>query len=204
MAWTLGDYASLDDIRTELGIKATNTDSDGMLEAYITEASRMIDAYCQRRFYGVVETRYFDAEADIASDGRTLLVDEDLAGVVSVTIGDGTVLASTDFVTVPSNFTPKFGITMLRSSVHSFANYITNSERAIVVNGTWGFVAGTVPPEDIHRAAISLARWMFHRRKAAPESGAGGDKGAYTVSSDLPQEIQSSLVTYVKRRFGAA
>ncbi len=201
MAWQLGDYCSLDDIRTEVNIKAANTTPDGRIEQYIAEASRKIDDYCQRHFYGVVETRYFDAEEDTYD--RDLLLDEDLAGVISITLGDGTILATTDYVTRPANFAPKNTIRMLRSSVHAWQNFVTNSENAIAVNGTWGFNAGTLPPEPVRRAAIELVRWMFHRQRAAPESNAGGDKGGYTVSSDLPKEIQDGLITYVRPRFGA-
>lgn len=205
MTWALGDYATLEDVRAEINLKEANTASDAALEAYITEASRMIDAFCGgRRFYGTVETHYFDAEQDIADDGRTLLVDDDLSGVVSITLGDGSTLSASDFVLKPANLTPKFAVTILRSSTKSWAHYVTDSENSIALNGTWGYVPGTVPPEDIRRAAISLVRWMFHRKRAQPESGVGGDKGAYNVSSDLPQEIQAGLIYYVRRRFGAA
>lgn len=202
MAWELGDYCTLEEARAEVGIKAANTDHDSLLEEYIENSSREIDEYCGRHFYGLEETRYFDPEEDLSEDGRDLLLDEDLAAVISVTIG-GTTLPADEFVTRPANVTPSWGLRMLQSSSMSWYDYTDDSENSIAVAGSWGYNPGTTPPAVIRRACVALVRWKFQRKKAAPEGGAGGDKGAFNVSSDIPAEIQRNLRTFVRWRPGA-
>ena len=196
MAWVTGEYCSLEDVKAELGIVAANTNDDAKLQSYITAASREIDTFTKRRFYGVVDTRYYHALND--TDGRRLLLDYDLSGVIEITLGDGSVLAASDYVLEPYNEDPKFAVVLKASSDLSWKNYDTDPERAIAVEGTWGYTAGTVPPEAIRRAAISYTRWRYLARRASPTSGQTGTGGIgeYPVTSHLPDEVQRMLTPF--------
>ncbi|MBZ0310601.1 MAG: phage gp6-like head-tail connector protein, partial [Anaerolineae bacterium] len=148
------DYTTLEAIK--LTLNEVGTTDDAFLTALITRASRAIDTHCGRFFVGEAQTRYFDAIADI--DGQILLLDEDLLSVTELTNGDGDVIASSDYVLLPSNHSPHYAIRLKASGSESWT-YVDDPENAIVVNGTWGFSNGT--PDDVEQACIRLVVFMY-------------------------------------------
>lgn len=193
MAWALGDYVTVEDFRRE--IRTSETSDDVLIEELIRQASREIDQFCGRHFYGLVQTRYFDALHNV--DGISLLLDEDLAGVISITLGDGTTVAPTEYVMRPLNTTPKVSIKLLASSA-KWWTYTVDPEAAIAIDGTWGYVAGTVPPEPIRRAALMLSRYRYERFQAPFETQGQGDLNAMSTPSAIPEDIKQMLMLYMK------
>lgn len=206
MAWAIGDYCTLTDIKYDqeivdsAGTPIPTTKNDTLLEELIHRSSREIDLFCSRHFYGVSETREFDALDSV--DGDSLLLDDDLAAVGTITLGTGDVLGSSDYVLLPYNVVPKHQIKIKASSAQWWA-YDVDPEAAISVSGTWGYVSGTTPPEPIRQACVALVRWRYKQRQAPFEQAGLGDLGAYNVSSGIPQDVQRMLMPYVKYRFGA-
>jgi hypothetical protein len=208
MAWTVGDYCTLDDIKADqsivdqtTGIPTPSTSDDALIEDLITRCSRDIDDECGRHFYGIVETRLFNALDNV--DGRDLLLDEDLAAVGDITLGTGDVLATTEYVLLPLNTVPKHQIRIKASSAHAWSSYFVDPEAAISVEGTWGYVPGTAPPQRIRQACIDLVRWRYRRRHAPFEQAGMGDLGQYQVPSGMPSDIQRMLGYYKRYVFGA-
>lgn len=201
-SWQAGDYADINDIKIDqeivdsTGEPVASTKDDNLIWQLIHESSREIDSFCSRHFYGVVETRYFDALESV--DGQTLLLDEDLAAVGTITLGTGDTLDSSDYVLLPYNSTPKHQI-RLKASSSEWWSYNDDPEGAISVSGTWGYTAGTTPPDAIKRACISLVRWRYRQRQAPFEQAGMGDLGTYTVASGMPEDIQRMLLAF--RRF---
>lgn len=194
MTWQAGDYATVEDFRLE--INTPRTTDDALIESIIRQASREIDIFCGRRFYGAVETRYFDAMRQV-NDDNELLLDFDLAGVSSIELGDGDTLDTTEYVMLPANDLPKVTIKILASS-SKWWNFDVDPENAIAVTGTWGYVAGSTPPEPIKRACLMLSRWRYAQRKAPFETAGQGDLNAVSVPSGMPENVKQLLLAYRK------
>lgn len=130
---TLAEYkrsANIDD----------STDSDAtddlVIEALIEEASRFMDDETCRTFYPRVETRYHDTPPE----GRELWVDDDLLEVLSITNGDDSTVADSDYNLVPKNSSPHYAIKLIMSSSETWdLDSSGNSESVIDVNAIWGY-----------------------------------------------------------------
>lgn len=125
--------------------------------------------------------------------GDTLLVDEDLLTVTTLTNGDGTEISSADYVLVPRNVTPKIGIQLLSS-----ASWEQDVDSWISVEGTWGYSA--VAPSDIVHATLRLAGYMYRQRDATTyDTVAFPDAGMMTVPQGIPRDVAVLLEPYRKR-----
>lgn len=189
-------YCTLDNVKTYLGI-SENTD-DVLLTSCIERAQAVIDAYTTRTFEATEDaTKYLDAAADV--DGRMLLVGAagDLASITSITNGDGTLLASTDYVTQPRSVTPYYAIRLLSSSGHSWT-YTTDPEDAIAVTGKWAYSV-TAPP-DVEQACLRLAV-VFYRQKdttAEIERPLLAGDGTIVMPQNMPADVKALLRPYRK------
>jgi len=129
---TLAEYKREADVDDSVDSDATD---DLVIEDLIEEASRFIDAETGRTFYPRVETRYHNAQ-----DERELWLDDDLLEVISITNGDDTTIASTEYNLVPRNDTPHYAITIKQSSNETWdLDSSGNSEYVIDVAGFWGY-----------------------------------------------------------------
>ena len=131
-------YATAADLKLYAGIEA-NTD-DGLLTLLLARAQAAIDLRVGFAFEASSDTtRYFDAAPTSAGghvDGRLLLFDTWCASITSVTNGDGTVIASTYYVTEPRNGSRYYGIRLLASSGYTWeAQTDDDTEKAITIVG---------------------------------------------------------------------
>lgn len=185
------DYCLLTEVKSYLGTdKSTD---DAVIAALIPRATAAIDTFCQRHFVARTETRCYDAVRDVR--GRTLVLDEDLLAVTTLTNGDGEALASSFYVLEPANHSPKYAIRLKASSGRAWA-YTGDPEQAIAVAGRWGFYDGTLPPDDIRHAAVRLTAWYYHQRQAPFETTGFPDLGQVVVPSSLPADIKALLAPY--------
>jgi hypothetical protein len=192
------EYTSLTEVKRY--ISTGQSTDDTLLQELITDCSREIDTYCQRQFYGTTATRYFDAEQDVTE--RTLFLDEDLQSVSALVNGDGETLSGSTYLLQPPNDTPKYAIKLKSSSSKSWTWY-TDPENAISVTGVWGYVSGTVPPEDIKRACIRLVAWRYKQKSAPFETTGLADLGQVVVPSAMPVDVVRMLKPYVRLDFKA-
>lgn len=107
---------------------------DGVMSAIIEGVSRWIDEQCNRTFYPRVETRYFDVPR-----GRHLMLDDDLLAVITITNGDDTTVASTEYNPVPRNYTPCWGIQLKDTSTVYWTDNNGSYESVIDVLAFWGY-----------------------------------------------------------------
>lgn len=203
MAWQLGDYCTVSDLKSEVRIDASNTTDDALLEELIREASREIERFTFRRFYASAETRYYHALNHTMLN--RLLLDEDLVSITTITLGDGTAVDTDDYVLEPYNYTPKVNIVLKSSSGKSWQIYDEDPEMAIAVAGSWGYNSGSVPPDDIRRAAIKFARWRYLEKRTNPTTEQAGMAGEneFNVTSSLPKDIQRMLLPYRRPQLAA-
>lgn len=152
------EYSTVTDVRLSTLIESGSTD-DALILFYIRASSRDIgDEANKRNFAPIIDTHYFDAPYaggwwPLAMTGHTnlsyntkitgsreLKFDGDLLELTTLTNGDGSVIASTNYVLDPYNDTPKQKLSLLRSSGISFlptatADYL----KALSVLGVWGY-----------------------------------------------------------------
>lgn len=105
-ALSLATYATLADVRMELGVNdPIATDDDPVAIKALRDATARIDLELPgKTFFPRVQTRYFHSFAD--TDGLNLRLHEPLAELTSVTNGDGTALAGSDYTLIPRSGAP--------------------------------------------------------------------------------------------------
>lgn len=186
-------YITLNEVKTYGDFESTNDDS--LLTNLISDAQGIIEGITKRKFEGSASNRYFDAITDI--DERTLLLDEDLCSISSITNGDGVVLTSGEYVTEDRNDTPFWGITLKSSSNKSWT-YETDPENAITVSGVWAY--SSTPPSDIHIATLRLVSWLYKQRETTVdlERATVTPEGQTLMPARLPYDIYSTLMRYKK------
>jgi hypothetical protein len=164
-------YCTLAEFRAKLSLNAANTATDTQLEQIIEAASRWIDRYTARRFYGKAESRYYTAV-----DTQVLPVD-DLTSITALKTdvdGDGvyeTTWSATDYNLRPYNAAldgkPYTDIEVSENSNETFPVVI---RKGVLVQGTFGYVASTNAatgcPDPVHDATLLLAERLFKRKDA--------------------------------------
>jgi hypothetical protein len=149
-------YATLAEFKSWARITSTSTDDDSVAEAIIEGASRYIDAEAQRVFFTTSsDTHTFDMPVR-----DTLLFDADFTTVTTVTNGDGSTIASTAYVLIPANTTPKYGLQLIPSTGIVWKSDNGNPLQCIDVTGT----TGQSCPADIKEACLMIAKAAYNRR----------------------------------------
>ena len=152
-------YCTLAEYKAYQRITTTDTGDDTFIESAIESASRYIDSQCRQYFYSSTETRYFDTPANARG---TILFDAPLVSVTTVTNGDTSVVASTNYFLLPTNDLPKYGIGLNDTSTVGWTLSTTNNHQsAISVLGAWGFSA---VPKDLFLATLEMTKAFYSRR----------------------------------------
>jgi hypothetical protein len=129
-------YSTLANMKAIKRITSSDASDDTVIERLLVAASRVFDAGTGgRTFYPRIETRKFDIPA-----GRILLLDDDLLALTTFKNGDGTTIASSDYVLEDYNATPYWGIRLREaSSVFWQVDSTSSALRVLQVIGEWGF-----------------------------------------------------------------
>ena len=118
------------------------TADDGVIERLLRAASHHIESGTARHFVPYIETRYFDVPYG-QIDNRALQVDDDLLEVISLTNGDGTAIASTEYTLRQNNTrnrTPYNTIRLIDNSTSIWASDGAGDVHDVIaVNGVWGY-----------------------------------------------------------------
>lgn len=155
-------YASVTEFKAYQRITSTDTTDDGVITDILEAASRLIDNLARRTFYARTATKYYDVPDEY--DGDILYIeDDDLLTVTTLTNGDTTVLTTSDYILLPNNSSPKWGIKLKDSSTYTWEQDSDgNDEQVITIVGTWGWSASA--PDDIKEACLQIASAYYHRR----------------------------------------
>lgn len=208
MAWA-PDYCTSVELKSWL--RKTNTDADDLLAFCISDASRLVDAYCGRQFGSVspAVTRYYTWDGG-RYDYRDLILVDDIHTVTSLAVtvdtdGDGdsdaTITNGTDFDLWPANAAaegePWKGILLRQASNTRWNRYA----RSLAVTAQFGWAA---VPSAIKAATLMQAARFFGRRVAwygvagSPEMGS-----EVRLLEKLDPDVAVSLHKY-KRVWAAA
>jgi hypothetical protein len=188
-------YCTLQEVKDHLGI--TEADDDALLTTLIDSAQSIMDEFCHRSFEATADTtRTFDAVFDV--DGDTLLLDEDLASITSVTNGDSTTVTSSEYVTEPRNRTPYYALT-IRSDADIVWTYTDYHEDSISIVGRWAY--STTANNAINYYCKYLTSWLYRQKDTTADIDRpllAGD-GTVVLPQQLPAVVVAGLSTYRKQ-----
>ncbi len=180
-------YCTLDEFTQ---YQAVGGDSDdALIEQLIAAATALIDRATGTRF-GVENTATHVLDAEESVNGRALWLDSWCAEVTQVVNGDGTEVASDQYVTDPRHAAPYFRLVLTRSASTAWAG------DEIAVTGRWGW-SKTVP-DDIKHACLRLAAYLYRQKdnsgdldRAVAIAG-----NATLLPARLPRDIEDILRPY--------
>lgn len=173
-------YTTLDTIKKRIAIDTTDTADDTELERIVTAVSRAIDNYCGRRFYAVVETRYYTARY-----GERLPVD-DLLSITTLQTDHGDrsyqiTWDTSDYDLCPANAAldgePYWEIRTTLSGAYSFPIGVP---RGVKITGSFGYSAST--PPVVEDACLAQCKLEFDARHSASGMEGGGINPSTNVS----------------------
>ena len=120
-----------------LQLNSTSTSDDTLLLSMIRQTSHDIESATNRKFSPFIDTREYDAPRIYLP---SLVLDEDLLELTTLTNGDGTVFDASEYKIYPLNTTPKSRIVILGSSPTQWLRDNSgNAEGAISAAGVWGY-----------------------------------------------------------------
>lgn len=187
------DYTSVPLVKAQFDIN--DGDSDGLIQAAVTAASRAVERWTGAQFYPVTEPRVFYGSPD-----GGIWVDPfvDTADLVIATGSFGTYpteLTGIDYTLWPYN-APEKGLAYRRIFTgYSWPNRWRRGTRHpdVQVTATWGYPE---VPADVEMATRIKAARLF-RRKDSPEGVAGTSEfGVVRISRSEDPDVVSLLAPF--------
>ena len=192
-------YCTVSDVKDYLDIEGA--DDDALLNDLIERALKAIDSHTRRTFEdpGADVTRNFTVGED--SQGLDLLFDDDIYSITTVkTDADGTprTITSGNYITMPRNKTPYYGIKILGSS-NEYWDYTDDPEGGIEIAGRWAYSESA--PDDIVQACARWAAFLYRQRDAQVWiTTAIPDAGVIQIPAGIPTDVKLLLEPYVRPR----
>lgn len=192
-------YTTLATVRSLLGIPATDTSYDTLIEATVESVSRMIDNHAGRRFYSGTETHYYSAATideiyidDILSV-TSLKTDDDEDGTFETT------WATSDYHLLPydavTNVKP---YTRIETSGYGDYSFSTGVKKCVQIVGSFGFCTTANQPKPVAEAAKIQSIRLFKRKDAPFAVIGGGEMQQATPIVDLDPDVKMLLSPYVR------
>jgi hypothetical protein len=183
---------------------STDATDDGVIENMAEQASRAIDLFTGKWFYGYTQTRYFDVPRS-----RELKLDQYLLAITTLTNGDGAAIANTEYDLLPKNEPPYYIVRLKKvSSISWQYSTTTDDELAISLAGLWGFVdrAATDPVSvryvrATEEACILTVMNEYHRLSGENTSGTAivTAAGVVITPASIPQKAIDILGILMKK-----
>ena len=193
-------YCTVADVKKYLDIEGAG--DDALLNDLIERALKAIDSHTRRTFEdpGADATREFAVGLD--TNRLVLLFDDDIYSITTVkTDADGTsprTIASGNYITMPRNKTPYYGIKILSSS-NEYWDYTDDPEMGIEITGRWAYSVSA--PDDIVQACARWAAYMYRQRDAQVfDVTAIPSAGVIEIPKGIPKDVKILLDPYVKPR----
>lgn len=133
-------YITTADFKNWQRTTSTDAGDDTVIDAIIEQTCRFIETYTGRRFYPSVETHVYNIPDVYSPERDTLYLDDDLLSLTTLTNGDTSTIASTEYVLRSANFAPYWAVKLRNSSDVSWQPDANgSSEQCISVAGVWGY-----------------------------------------------------------------
>ena len=165
----INGYATLAQFRAIVvpsGVASTT--SDTRYEDVVEAASRGIDRWTGRRFYGAAETRYYSADEynklyiDDYTSINNLKTDTGGNGVYNITW-----TATTDYLTAPYNaILEGRPYTSLERSSIGGKEFPPRIRKGVLVDAVFGYISGTAAnaPDPIYQVTLLVAQRILERK----------------------------------------
>lgn len=176
-------YCTLEQVKMHLNI--TSDGDDDIIEEAIEQAASAVEHFTGRRYAGESETRFFSLD-DVAPDGTLYFDAADLCAIDQVLNGDGAEIAAEQYITLPRNSTPWYGVKLRSGSW-------TGSDD-IEITGVWAY--SETPPPVITRACIRLAAWFYRQRDSSSDMDRPvvTQDGTTILPAAIPKDITSMIL----------
>lgn len=197
------EYATLGDLKAQMGIEADDDTRDALLDKALKSASRGIERATGRRFWlddtTTARTYRLHDRVVCEEDGDVLLVDDigDTTGIVveSASTGGGTFAAITGYETTPDNaLADGFAITGLLRPNSIWGTAFTR----IRVTAKFGWP--TVPDDIVEACLIQASR--LYKRKDSPEGIIGSAEWGVRNLSRRDPDVWALIEPYTLPGFG--
>jgi hypothetical protein len=177
-------YADISEFLGQLDVTSHKPADDVYIEQLLERCSREFDGDTQTWFYAYTQTRRYDLPR-----GRVLELDAPLLSVTSLTNGDGTVIASTEYDLTPYNGPHHTALELHVDSTTTWEPTTGARTRGVVyVAGSWGYVdRDATDPESARvitnskAAVLALALAMYKKRYGVGAEGVATVTGAGVV-----------------------
>ena len=202
-------YATRNQVKAALRIGTADTLDDDLIDNCVGAASRLIDGYCNRRFWqsGTAEARVFQAEDsfycsidDIAGTALTLKTSTQADGTFDLT------WSRSDYQLEPLNGNLD-GLTWSYDKIRAVGDYLfptvnaNYGEQALVqVTAVFGWPS---VPEPVTQATIIQASRIFKRYDSPLGVVGFGDLGQIRVSRYLDPDMAQLVEPYRRMRIFA-
>ena len=199
------DLTTVSAVKLQLGINTTT--DDALIALYVSQASRFVESYCQRRFSHFTGTLCYDLR-HVSKGGRftsdTLYFTTDVLKVDAL-YTNGSLIPSSEYRLLPtddgfqySQYFPRYAIQL--SPIRGWlveGVLASNGLNTIEVVGTFGYCLASERPPDIVLATTKLAAWLYQNRDntGAPVQL---DNGSITMPAEVPQFVLKTLTRYVR------
>lgn len=124
-------------------LKLTTDTDDALLLSFIRSLSAALTSNANRRFVPIITTYTYDIprrwNLNPISTIPRLDLDDDLLEVLTLTNGDGTVLASNQYSLYPLNDSVKNQVALKFSSGLAWQTNVGDEEGVISINGVWAY-----------------------------------------------------------------
>lgn len=198
----LNSYATLEEFLAQPDITSGKPVDDVFIEDLLSRSSREFDGDTGHWFYSDTQTRRYDVPR-----GYCLKLDAPLLSVTSLTNGDGTAIAATEYDLTPFN-----GVHHTAIELHEDATtlWLMNGARVrgvIYVAGAWGYVdrtatdpASAVAIYNSKTAVLALALALYRKRYGVSVEGAATITGAGVVITPRDKSPEYWALVQVYRR----
>ena len=192
----------------------TSIADDTVINLLIESASREADHQMRRTFFAISGIHYFDTPlanqtppignylTSPTNPTDTILFDDDLQSLPSITNGDGTVLNPSDYILLPYKGSPYYGVRLRPTAGIAWNTALGDPLGAIQVSGDWG--ADTVPDADLKIAVMMVVKAAYNRRSGENMSSrsiitAGG---VIVTPEDIPEMAMETFLGHRRVSFG--
>lgn len=181
-------YAELEDLKARLDI--TGSENDYILEQVLEAASRQVDGWCGRVFFGGDSTRRLTADSHCL-----IVLPEDLYELTSIAVdrdGDGTYETAWQVNDVDLQPYPGPYQVLRPRSGKMFPRH----RYAVQVVGLWGF--GEDAPPAIREATLLQAARLYKRKDAPFGVTGNADHGQIQTISRVDPDIKELIAPFIR------
>lgn len=189
-------YATLAQVKSQLGIPTSDTDRDARLTAVLSAVEASIDQATDRTFTaatGTASARVFHPRTVCRTDEGDVLPTDDIGSATGLAVAVGSSGVFTD-VTDALELYPLGSVTdgWPATGVLRFARYPTRTGMRIRVTADWGWP--TVPSVVTEAVLIQASR--IFKRKDSPEGIIGSAEWGTVRLSRVDPDVESMLAPY--------